>query len=63
MTDEKKPEGEEDQKHLEDEVDEEHLDDVAGGFLERFPNVPLEEVKPQVKDIPPIDMGSGGEDR
>jgi hypothetical protein len=56
MTDEKK-------KPEEDEVTDEQLEDAAGGFLERFPNVPLKE-EPQVdKDIPPGDMGSGGEDR
>ena len=39
MTEEKKmPE--------EDEVTDEQLEDVAGSFLERFPNVPLEEVIP-----------------
>ena len=55
MTEEKK-------RPEEDEVPDEQLEDAAGGYLERFPGVPLKETPPQ-KDIPPVDMGSGGEDR
>ena len=31
---------------------EDQLEEVAGGFIERFPNVPLEEVKPPTKFLP-----------
>lgn len=42
MTEEKKQPEEE-----EEEVTDEQLEDAAGGFLERFPNVPLKE-KPRI---------------
>ena len=44
MTEEKKqPE--------EEEVTDEQLEDAAGGFLERFPNVPLKEKPPINKSM------------
>ena len=53
MTDEK--------KKPEDEISDEQLEEVAGGIIDVETRTKV--TKPLEKDLPPIDLGSGGEDR